>query len=194
MKLIFATNNNHKLLEIKSMLDKFPMEILSLKDIGFNSDIEETGTNFSENALLKAKTIYTQYNLPVFADDSGLVIDALNGEPGIFSARYAGAQRNDHDNMNKVLNALADKRDRTARFVSMLAYISDDGQELFFEGTVEGVIATEKTGEEGFGYDPIFIPEGYNISFAEMGSEAKNKISHRKNAVKKLVQYFETQF
>lgn len=188
MKIVFATNNKHKLEEIKDILGK-DFEIVSLAEIGCHEDIPETGLTLEENARQKSTYIVEHYNHDCFADDTGLEVDALNGEPGVHSARYA--EGTDHDseaNMCKLLSKMSNVKDRTARFRTVISLIIN-GVEHQFEGRVEGRIATEKHGKEGFGYDPIFIPEGYNKSFAELGEEVKNQISHRARAVKKLAEY-----
>ena len=188
MKIVFATNNKHKLEEIKDILGK-DFEIVSLAEIGCHEDIPETGLTLEENARQKSTYIVEHYNHDCFADDTGLEVDALKGEPGVHSARYA--EGTDHDseaNMRKLLSKMSNVKDRTARFRTVISLIIN-GVEHQFEGRVEGRIATEKHGKEGFGYDPIFIPEGYNKSFAELGEEVKNQISHRARAVKKLAEY-----
>ena len=188
MKIVFATNNKHKLEEIKDILGK-DFEIVSLVEIGCHEDIPETGLTLEENAHQKSTYIVEHYNHDCFADDTGLEVDALNGEPGVHSARYA--EGTDHDseaNMRKLLSKMSNVKDRTARFRTVISLIIN-GVEHQFEGRVEGRIATEKHGKEGFGYDPIFIPEGYDKSFAELGEEVKNQISHRARAVKKLAEY-----
>ena len=188
MKIVFATNNKYKLEEIKDILGK-DFEIVSLAEIGCHEDIPETGLTLEENARQKSTYIVEHYNHDCFADDTGLEVDALNGEPGVHSARYA--EGTDHDseaNMRKLLSKMSNVKDRTARFRTVISLIIN-GVEHQFEGRVEGRIATEKHGTEGFGYDPIFIPEGYDKSFAELGEEVKNQISHRARAVKKLAEY-----
>lgn len=188
MKIVFATNNKHKLEEIKDILGK-DFEIVSLAEIGCHEDIPETGLTLEENARQKSTYIVEHYNHDCFADDTGLEVDALNGEPGVHSARYA--EGTDHDseaNMRKLLSKMSNVKDRTARFRTVISLIIN-GVEHQFEGRVEGRIATEKHGKEGFGYDPIFIPEGYDKSFAELGEEVKNQISHRARAIKKLAEY-----
>lgn len=188
MKIVFATNNKHKLEEIKDILGK-DFEIVSLDEIGCHEDIPETGLTLEENARQKSTYIVEHYSHDCFADDTGLEVDALNGEPGVHSARYA--EGTDHDseaNMRKLLSKMANVKERTARFRTVISLIIN-GVEHQFEGRVEGRIATEKHGTEGFGYDPIFIPEGYDKSFAELGEEVKNQISHRARAVKKLAEY-----
>ena len=188
MKIVFATNNRHKLEEIKEILGR-DFEIVSLAEIGCHEDIPETGLTLQENARQKSTYVVEHYRQNCFADDTGLEVDALGGEPGVHSARYA--EGTDHDseaNMRKLLSKMAGVENRTARFRTVISLIID-GVEHQFEGRVDGHIATGKHGSEGFGYDPIFIPEGYDKSFAELGEEVKNKISHRAKAVKKLAEH-----
>ena len=185
-KLIFATNNSNKLKEIrKSILD---LEIISLTDLNLNEDIPETGITLKENALQKAQFIHNKTGLNCFADDTGLEIEALNNRPGVYSARYAGENCSAVDNMNKVLQELKEKHNRKATFKTVIALILDNST-YYFEGAVEGEILTEKTGDEGFGYDPLFKPKGFEHSFAQMGINQKNQISHRGIAVRKLVEF-----
>lgn len=199
MKIVFATNNQHKLQEIRDILGS-EFEIVSLKDIGCDVDIPETGNTLEENAMQKAQYVYDNYNLSCFADDTGLEVEALNGEPGVHSARYA--EGTDHDseaNMAKLLRNLEGKDNRKARFRTVIALIQKQDvcqcgctsikKVNRFEGIVDGSIATEKHGTAGFGYDPIFVPEGYDKSFAELGESIKNGISHRARAVAKLAEY-----
>ena len=205
MKIVFATNNKHKLEEIRSILGE-SIEVLSLKDIGCDVDIPETGTTLEENALQKAQYIYDNYNMSVFADDTGLEVDALNGAPGVYSARYASMASNSsstsHDseaNMARLLKELGNNNNRKARFRTVIALIEKKDicpcgctsikQVNRFEGIVEGEIIRERRGGEGFGYDPIFQPDGYDKTFAELGMEIKNQISHRARAVQKLADY-----
>ncbi len=190
MKLIFATHNKNKAKEVKSLMPSF-IELLSLDDINFNEEIEETAETIEDNALLKATTIYEKTGINCFADDSGLLVDALNGEPGVYSARYAGEQKNDQDNMQKLLHELNDKPNKNAHFKTVMALIID-GKEHLFEGKIEGKIITEKLGSNGFGYDPIFVPDGYNETFAQLDSETKNKISHRARALQKMLEFLKT--
>ena len=187
-KLVFATNNAHKLEEIRAILgDK--VEILSLNDIDCHADIPETADTLQGNAALKAQYIYENYGLDCFADDTGLEVEALNGAPGIYSARYAGGEGHDSEaNMKKLLSEMQDKENRKARFRTVICLI-EDGKEHFFEGIVNGSIIRERKGGAGFGYDPIFMPDGYSETFAEMGNDEKNKISHRARAVQKLCEY-----
>lgn len=199
MKIVFATNNQHKLQEIRDIVGS-EFEIVSLKDIGCDVDIPETGNTLEENAMQKAQYVYDHYNLSCFADDTGLEVEALNGEPGVHSARYA--EGTDHDseaNMAKLLRNLKGKDNRKARFRTVIALIQKQDvcpcgctsikKVNRFEGIVDGSIATEKHGTAGFGYDPIFVPEGYDKSFAELGESIKNGISHRARAVAKLAEY-----
>lgn len=184
MELVFATNNAHKLEEVQQMVgDKFVLK--SLADIGCDDDIPETGVTFQENAQQKTDYLFQKYQVDCFGDDSGLEIDALNGEPGVYSARYSGS-RDMEKNIDLVLEKLQGQENRRARFKTVISLFLD-GEQHFFEGTVEGRIIASRTGTEGFGYDPIFIPEGYDQTFAEMSLEEKNKISHRSQAVAKLV-------
>lgn len=187
-KLVFATNNAHKLEEIRAILgDK--VEILSLNDIDCHADIPETADTLQGNAALKAQYIYENYGLDCFADDTGLEVEALNGAPGIYSARYAGGEGHDSEaNMKKLLFEMQDKDNRKARFRTVICLIEDD-KEHFFEGIVNGSIIRERKGGAGFGYDPVFMPDGYSETFAEMGNDEKNKISHRARAVQKLCEY-----
>lgn len=187
MKLVFATNNPNKLAEVQKMLPEY-IELLSLKDIGCFDDIEETATTLEGNAQIKANHITEKFGFNCFADDTGLEVNALNGEPGVYSARYAGEPANAENNMLKLLTNLGDASDRNAHFRTSIC-LNLDGKQFLFDGICKGEILTEKHGEKGFGYDPIFQPEGYQQSFAEMSSEEKNKISHRGLAVQKLVAF-----
>ncbi len=180
MKLVFATHNPNKLKEIQQLLPAH-IELLSLTDIGCTEEIEETGTTLEENAYIKARHVKTQYGLNCFADDSGLEIDALSGAPGVISARYAGPQKDNEANIKKVWENLKSKTNKTAQFRTVIAVCIDD-KEWDCEGIARGTLLGEKRGEGGFGYDPIFIPDGYDQTFAELGSEIKNKISHRAKA------------
>lgn len=187
-KLVFATNNAHKLEEIRAILgDK--VEVLSLKDIQCDVDIPETADTLEGNAVLKAEYIYRHYGLDCFADDTGLEVEALNGAPGVYSARYAGGEGHDSEaNMRKLLTEMEGKTNRKAQFRTAICLI-EGGAEHLFEGMVKGEIIEEKRGASGFGYDPVFMPEGYTETFAEMGSEEKNRISHRARAVQALCAY-----
>lgn len=187
MRLVFATNNRHKLEEVRDILGN-GVEILSLSDIGCNDDIPETADTLQGNALIKARHIYNKYNVNCFADDTGLEVEALDGAPGVLSARYAGDGHDSGANMQKLLQNLTGKSNRNAQFRTVIALIID-GKEMLFDGIVKGHITEEKMGCSGFGYDPIFVPEGYSESFAQMGSDEKNSISHRYRATKKLNDY-----
>lgn len=186
-QLVFATNNRHKLEEVENKLQK-KIKLLTLNDIGCYDDIEETGTSFKQNASIKSRYIYQKYNLNCFGDDSGLEIDALNGDPGVYSARYAGEHGNHAANIKKVLDNLQDETKRKARFRTVISLIWN-GEEHFFDGTVEGTIRTAPSGTDGFGYDPIFEPDGYDVTFAEMSMDEKNKISHRAKAMEQLIDF-----
>ena len=187
MKLVFATNNLNKLKEVQSILPEH-IELLSLKDIGCHEDIPETQDTIEGNAIQKADYLKTHYGYDCFADDTGLEVKALNGEPGVYSARYAGPQRNAEDNMNKLLNNLESKEDRSAQFKTVIALILN-GEQHTFTGICKGKITISKSGNKGFGYDPIFKPEGYQQTFAEMDLDLKNEIGHRGKAVKQLVAF-----
>lgn len=186
-KLIFATNNKHKLFEVRTLL-KGEYEIVGLSDIGCTEDIAETSHSLEGNASLKSAYVFKNFNINCFADDTGLEIEALDGKPGVFSARYAGKDHDFEANLQKVLTELKDHKNRKARFRTSVSLILD-GKEYFFEGIVNGVITNDKRGTDGFGYDPIFLPEGYDQTFAEMDLDLKNKISHRGIAVKKLIAF-----
>ena len=186
-QLVFATNNQHKIEEVAAKIGS-RFKLLSLDDIGFIDDIDETGTTFNANASIKSQTIWQKFGLNCFGDDSGLQITALNGEPGVYSARYAGEHGNHDANIAKVLKNLEGVTDRRARFITVISLIWQ-GEEHFFEGTVEGTIRHERSGAKGFGYDPIFQPDGYDITFAEMSLDQKNNISHRARALDKMVEF-----
>lgn len=187
-KLVFATNNAHKLDEIRAILGD-RVEVLSLKDIHCEADIPETADTLEGNAALKAEYIYKNYGLDCFADDTGLEVEALGGAPGVYSARYAGGEGHDSEaNMKKLLVELEGKTNRKAQFRTAICLI-ESGTEHLFEGVVKGEIIEKKRGCSGFGYDPVFVPEGYTETFAEMGNEEKNKISHRARATQKLCDY-----
>jgi len=185
-KIVFATGNPNKLKEIKSGIKSF--EIICPKDLGITEEIPETGDTLKKNALQKAKYVYNKTGLDCFSDDTGLEIEALNCRPGVYSAMYAGDDCNAENNMKKVLRELGETTNRNAQFKTVIALILD-GEEYFFEGVVSGVILKEKSGKDGFGYDPIFRPIGHKKSFAKMSIEQKNEISHRGLAVKKLVEF-----
>ncbi|MDO9152974.1 MAG: non-canonical purine NTP diphosphatase [Paludibacter sp.] len=190
-KLVFATNNTHKLDEIRAVLAN-DIEIISLAELNCFDDIPETGNTLEENALIKAKYINDKFGLDCFADDTGLEVDALGGEPGVFSARYAGENQNSQKNIKKLLWNLKDKNNRSARFRTVIAYIENENM-LYFEGVIAGEIISETRGTSGFGYDPVFVPKGYSQTFAELGADEKNRISHRALAVKKLAEYLQSQ-
>lgn len=183
-KIVFATNNAHKLEEVQAMLGEY-YQVLSLQDLGDNTDIPETGTTLEENAMIKADYLWKKYRQNCFADDTGLEVEALNNAPGVYSARYAGEQKSSADNVKKLLNELQGKDNRNARFRTVIALIQD-GKRYQFEGIVNGVITEIPAGESGFGYDPVFQPDGYQETFAELGLDIKNKISHRAKAVEQL--------
>ena len=187
MKLVFATNNLNKLSEIQSLVPK-EIEILSLKDIDCNEELAETTPTLEGNALQKASYVYEKYGYNCFADDTGLEIDALNGDPGVYSARYAGEECRAEDNINLVLQKLKGQTNRIAEFRTVIALIID-GKETFFEGNCKGEITEFRSGVEGFGYDPIFLPNGFDKTFAEMKQNEKGAISHRAKAVEKLVEF-----
>lgn len=187
MELIFATQNEDKVKEIQKLMPSY-IVVKSLKAIGCTDDIPETQETLEGNAIQKAQYIVEKYNINCFSDDTGLEVTALNGAPGVYSARYAGPTKNSDDNMQLLLNELKDKEDRSAQFRTAIALIID-GKTQTFEGTVEGEIRKEKAGAEGFGYDPIFEPEGRGVTFAEMPLSEKNEISHRARALKKMIQF-----
>lgn len=186
-KFVFATNNTHKLEEVSAILGK-KIELLSMKDIDFNVDIPETADTLEGNALIKARYIFENYHLDCFADDTGLEVEALNGAPGVYSARYAGDAHDSEANMKKLLKEMENVENRRARFRTVFALIIN-GKEHLFEGIVKGEIIKNRKGTSGFGYDPVFVPEGYSQTFAEMGNELKNKISHRAMATQKLCHF-----
>lgn len=187
MELVFATNNQHKLSEIKNIL-ACGIVLKSLKDINCSEDIPETGLTLEANATQKSAYIYNKYHINCFADDTGLEVEALKGEPGVYSARYAGDEKDAIRNMNKLLDKLRDEANRKARFRTVISLILN-GKEYQFEGIVNGHITRRQSGSKGFGYDPIFIPYGYDITMAEMEPSAKNKISHRARAINKMVEF-----
>lgn len=186
-KLVFATNNAHKLEEIRQILgDK--IEVVSLADIGCTEEIAETADTLEGNALIKAKYVYERYGLSCFADDTGLEVHALGGAPGVYSARYAGEHCSPKDNIEKLLLAMTGESERRATFRTVIALI-DEGEQYLFEGLVRGTIEKTPAGTQGFGYDPVFRPEGYEHTFAELGAEVKNHISHRAIAVQQLAEW-----
>ena len=185
MELIFATHNKNKVIEVKSLINQ-TINLLNLSDINFTDEINETASTLEGNAILKAQTIFNKTKFNCFADDSGLLVDALNAEPGVYSARYAGEQKNDEDNIVKILKNLHGIENRNAQFKTVLALIIN-GNEYLFEGIMHGTITHEKMGAHGFGYDPIFMPHGYSKTFAELTLEEKSKISHRALALNKMI-------
>lgn len=188
-ELVFATNNQHKLEEVQALIGS-EFKLKSLADIGCTDDIAETGKTFTENASIKSRHIFNEYHMNCFGDDSGLEIDALNGEPGVYSARYSGS-RDMQQNIDLVLQKMENNPNRSARFKTVISLILD-GTEHFFEGTIEGQIIKARKGTQGFGYDPIFLPNGYDITFAEMDLHEKNRISHRAQAMQKLVEFLKS--
>lgn len=189
MKLVFATHNRNKLHEVQALLPDH-ITLLSLDDIGCTEDIPETSDTIEGNALQKADYVREKYGYDCFADDTGLEADTLNGAPGVYSARYAGEAKNAADNIEKLLYELRDENNRTARFKTVIA-LHLNGKQIFFEGIVEGSITRQKSGNGGFGYDPVFLPKGYKKTFAELPLEVKNTIGHRGKAVKQLIDYLE---
>lgn len=187
MKLVFATNNKNKILEVQQLLPA-SIEIISLESIGCFEEIPETADTIEENAIMKANYITEKYGYNCFADDTGLEVEALNGEPGVYSARYAGEQRDPEDNMNKLLNNLENSTNRKAQFKTVIT-LNLNGKQHLFTGIAAGEITLEKTGNQGFGYDPIFKPEGYNLTFAQLSMEEKGKMSHRGKATEQLIDF-----
>jgi XTP/dITP diphosphohydrolase len=187
MKIVFATNNANKILEIQSMLPE-SIEIVSLESIGCYEEIPETADTIEENAIMKANYVTEKYGYDCFADDTGLEVEALNGEPGVFSARYAGEQRSSEDNMTLLLSNLEDKNNRKAQFKTVIT-LNLKGKQYLFTGIARGEITLERAGNQGFGYDPIFRPEGYQETFAQLPLETKNKISHRGKATVELIAF-----
>jgi XTP/dITP diphosphohydrolase len=190
MELLFASANPHKIKEINSLIHDKPLKIKGLHEIGYQKEIPETGKTLEENALIKARHVYSLYNQPVFAEDTGLEIKALDFRPGVHTARYAGPEKDPINNMEKVLSEMAGVEDRSARFRAVIALIIND-VEFCFEGIVNGRIGQVKKGLGGFGYDPIFIPENYTETFAELSPEIKNQFSHRTLALRKMLAYLQ---
>ncbi len=188
--LVFATNNPHKAKEVEQILGG-QYQVKTLKDIGCLEDIEETADTLEGNAIIKAQYVKNNYGFDCFSEDTGLFVNALNGDPGVHTARYAGEARNADDNINLLLKNLADKTDRSARFITIITIIMGE-KEIHLEGVCPGRIAQQRSGTGGFGYDPVFIPDGYDQTFAELGEEIKNKISHRALATKQLVTYLQS--
>lgn len=191
MKLVFASNNKHKILEIQNMLPK-GIQIISLEEINCFEEIPESAETIEGNAILKANYVTEKYGYDCFADDTGLEVEALNGAPGVHSARYAGNQKNTDDNMNKLLAALKNESNRKAQFKTVIT-LNLNGNQYHFTGIAEGKITIEKSGNEGFGYDPIFQPENFDITFAELSLSEKAEISHRGKATKELIDFLKTQ-
>jgi len=191
MKLVFATHNYNKAKEIQQLVGK-GLIVLTLDEIGCTEEIIEDGNTLEENAHIKSNFVAKKYNVNCFADDTGLLVESLNGEPGLHSARYAGEQKNADDNMNLLLQNLKDKTNRKAKFVTVISLLLN-GQEYFFVGELPGEIITEKKGKKGFGYDPVFVPDGYSVTLAEMETAEKNVISHRAIAFKKLIEFLKTE-
>jgi XTP/dITP diphosphohydrolase len=187
MQICFATHNQNKVQELRQLVGE-KLEIISLRDLGVADEIEETGATLKENALLKARYVFDNYAVACFADDSGLEVDALNGAPGVFSGRFAGVPGNDEKNIDKLLELLVNQANKQARFRTVIALVKDDEQ-VFFEGVVEGIIIDQRRGRNGFGYDAVFLPNRFDRTFAEMGMEEKNLISHRALAVQKLTNF-----
>lgn len=187
MKLVFASNNKNKIQEIQQLLPS-TIEIVSLEDIGCHEEIPETADTIEGNAILKANYVTEKYGYDCFADDTGLEVEALNGAPGVYSARYAGEQRSSEDNMDKLLEVLSDKSNRNAQFKTVIT-LNIKGKQHLFTGIAQGQITLAKAGSEGFGYDPIFQPEGHEKTFAELSSAVKNQISHRGKATQLLIQF-----
>ena len=191
MNIIFATSNLNKLKEIENLIPK-DINLNNLKDLNFNEEIPENEKTIEGNAIYKAKFIHAKFNVNVFADDTGLEVEALNGKPGVYSARYAGKECNSHKNIEKLLKNLINNKNRKARFKTIIALILN-GKLYQFKGIVNGLISYSSKGNKGFGYDPVFVPEGYSKSFAELSLYEKNKISHRSIAVKKLISFISKQ-
>lgn len=188
-KLVFATNNRHKLEEVKNVVGE-NFEIISLKDIGCSEDIEETGITLEENALIKARYIKVKYGYDCFGDDTGLEVEVLDNAPGVYSARYAGDNHDSEANKAKLLREMDGKKNRNARFRTVIALILN-GKEYLFEGNINGLIIEEERGNSGFGYDPVFVPDGYQQTFAELGDDIKNTISHRALATNRLCEFLQ---
>ncbi len=186
-KLIFATHNQNKVLEIKELIPEW--KVLSLADLDFHDEIPETADTLDGNAAIKAHTIFEKFKLPVFADDTGLEVKALNGAPGVYSARYAGEPADSEKNIEKLLHELSQKENRQARFKTVICFLKERGYYYFWEGTVEGEILKQKKGKNGFGYDPVFRPTGFDKTFAEMDASQKNELSHRGKAVRQFVRF-----
>lgn len=190
MDICFASHNEHKVKEINSIVPAV-IRVVGLKEIGITEEIAETGTTLEENSRIKASYVFELKRMPVFADDSGLLVDSLDGAPGVYSARYAGPEKSDERNMNLLLENLKGQRNRKASFQTVITYIDQQGNESQFKGEVKGEIIAEKRGTNGFGYDPIFQPDGYSETFAELDQQVKNNISHRAKAVQQFVSFLQ---
>ncbi|OGI10204.1 MAG: non-canonical purine NTP pyrophosphatase, RdgB/HAM1 family [Candidatus Margulisbacteria bacterium GWF2_35_9] len=195
MDIILATHNQHKLMEITEMFSDLPVNVLSLSDVGYNDDIEENGKTFEDNAFIKARTVAKRLNIITLGDDSGLAVNALNGAPGIYSARYAGVNATKEALCTKLIHEMANEKDRSAHFVTVMAFVDPIKKlEKSFEGTVDGLIVDKMVGENGFGYDPVFYYPPLKKSMAEMSSQEKNSISHRHRALEKMKEWFLTKY
>ncbi len=192
MKLTFATHNENKAFELKNLVPE-RYQLQTLGELGMHEDIPETGSSLEENALIKARYYHGKTGEPCIADDTGLEVAALQGAPGVYSARYAGEAATSQDNVTKLLSELKERLDREARFRTVIAFIDHDGREYLFEGIVKGRITTTARGEKGFGYDPVFQPEGYPLTFAQMDAAEKNEISHRGKAVRQFIRFLQEQ-
>ena len=191
MRICFASHNKNKIKELNELLSDHH-QIVGLSDLGIHEEIPETGNTFEENSRIKATYVLERFNIPVFADDSGLLVEALDGAPGVYSARYAGPEKDDKKNLQLLLKNLGNSENRKASFKTVITYLSERGEEAQFDGTIKGTIINEERGKFGFGYDPIFVPDGYDETFAELPSNIKNKISHRGVAVQKLIHFLST--
>ena len=190
MKICFASHNENKVKEMNEIMPE-GIVIIGLKALGISEEIAETGTTLEENSSIKASYVFERHNMPVFADDSGLIVKSLNGEPGVYSARYAGSEKDDNKNMDLLLDRLSNQTDRSAAFQTVITFIDEKGVSKQFKGVIDGTITSEKRGSNGFGYDPIFQPLNYKETFAELSKDVKNKISHRARAVQKLLEYLQ---
>ena len=190
MKICFASHNENKVKEMNEIMPE-GIVIIGLKALGISEEIAETGTTLEENSSIKASYVFERHNMPVFADDSGLIVKSLNGEPGVYSARYAGPEKDDNKNMDLLLDRLSNQTDRSAAFQTVITFIDEKGVSKQFKGVIDGTITSEKRGSNGFGYDPIFQPLNYKETFAELSKDVKNKISHRARAVQKLLEYLQ---
>ena len=190
MRICFASHNANKVKEMNAIMPD-GISIVGLEELGITEEIKESGTTLEENSRIKASYVFEKFKMPVFADDSGLLVNELNGEPGVYSARYAGPEKDSEKNMDLLLENLEGKKDRSAEFQTVITFIGEDGNEVQFKGAIKGEIIIERRGNGGFGYDPIFLPKGYSETFAELDAKTKNKISHRALAVQELIQYLE---